>query len=217
MWRLPPGAPSGPPRPMSGPSTASPGSAWGRLCGSSRGSGRLSGRSWHPNGEEGESARSSLRGRRGSGSWDLERDIRCSVDFGRCRGPGGAAGGESATAGRGIKEEAEGKRTWWPTGGPSGVLTSLHRQFPQPPTGGKVPVPDRAGQGGKCQFRTGPGRGESASSGPVGDPETLAASRRLALASAGLCVPGLSGSAGAGWRPALPAPGRAVLTANRGR
>ena len=39
MWRLPPGAPSGPPRPMSGPSTVSPGSAWGRSCGSSVGSG----------------------------------------------------------------------------------------------------------------------------------------------------------------------------------
>ena len=57
--------------------------------------------------------------------------------------------------GLGIKEEAEGKRTWWPTGGPGSGLTGLHRQFSQSPTGGKVPVPDRAGQGGKCQFRTG--------------------------------------------------------------
>ena len=92
----------------------------------------------------------------------------------------------------------------------SGEFRPLSRPHWPPPAVSPTPR-----WGGKCQFRTAAGRGESTSSGPGGDPEAHGVARRSGLASARACVLGTSGSSGPGIPAAVPPPARPVLTSDR--
>ena len=108
-----------------------------------------------PYGEEGGKCQSSLRGRRGSGSWDLERDIRCSCGFRPLSRP------RRRRWRRICDRRGAGSRRRRKGSGPGGRLAALAASSLASTGSFRNPQ-----QGGKCQFRTGPGRGESASSGP---------------------------------------------------
>ena len=162
-------------------------------------------------GGEGGKCQSSLRGRGGSLSSDLECSDRCSGEF--CplsranrtrwrrvcasRGPGDrrrhrrrACGGQLAVLALASLESAGG--------------------FPDPERGGKCQFsPTRKG-GGKCQFSpTRKGGGSASSAG--GDQPPLAASRWGGLAAARVRVPGPGAAPGAGIPAAVPAPAGAFL------
>ena len=103
------------------------------------------------NGREGGKCQSSSRGWVGSGSLDLESDIRCSCGFWPL----------SRRWRRICDRRGAGSRRRQKGCGPGGRLAALAAASLASTGGFRSPQ-----QGGKCQFRTGPGRGESASSGP---------------------------------------------------
>ena len=108
-----------------------------------------------PYGEEGGKYQSSLRGRGGSGSWDLESEIRCSCGFRPLSRP------RRRRWRRICDRRGAGSRRRRKGCGPGGRLAALAAASLASTGGFRSPQ-----QGGKCQFRTGQGRGESASSGP---------------------------------------------------
>ena len=108
-----------------------------------------------PHGEEGGKCQSSLRGGWGSGSWTLERDIRCSCGFRPLSRP------ERTRWRRICDRRGSGSRRRQKGSGSGGRLAALAAASLASTGSFRSPQ-----QGGKCQFRTGPNRGESASSGP---------------------------------------------------
>ena len=110
-----------------------------------------------PDGEEGGKYQSSLRGRRGSGSWDLERDIRCSCGFWPLSRP------RKRRWRRICDRRGAGSRRRRKGSGPGGRLVALAAASLA--AAGGFPHPER---GGKCQFSPTRKGGESASSAPPG-------------------------------------------------
>ena len=134
-------------------------------------------------GREGGKCQSSLRGKGGSDSWDLEGVDRCSGEFRPLARPNRARWRQICDRrGAGSRRRPEG----CPARPPSGpgrparkarkvnkaalVAASLASAggFPGPDPGGKVPVQPPPEGGGKCQFSPRRKGGESASSAPAG-------------------------------------------------